>query len=91
MARINAISRERCVTIIVKVFQMMKAPTNRAIPAKIMNRMPTIFMSFLMESAFSLETLWPVTASAPSGTTLFRFAASSVWLTPSAALTLMVS
>ena len=29
-ARVSAISRDRCVTIIVKVFQMMKDPTNEA-------------------------------------------------------------
>ena len=38
IARSSAISRERWVTIIVKVFQMMKEPTNSAMPAKIMNR-----------------------------------------------------
>ena len=38
-ARSSAISRDRWVTIIVNVFQMMKEPTNRAMPAKIMNRM----------------------------------------------------
>ena len=40
-ARVSAISRERCVTIIVKVFQMMKDPTNNAIAAKIVNSTPT--------------------------------------------------
>ncbi len=91
MARISAISRERWVTIIVKVFQMMKAPTNRAMPAKIMKRIPTIFRSFSMASAFSFATVLPVTASAPAGTTASRRSASSVWLTPSSALTSMVS
>ena len=48
IARSSAISRERWVTIIVKVFQMMNEPTNRAMPAKIMNRIPTILRSFLI-------------------------------------------
>jgi hypothetical protein len=68
-ARSSAISRERWVTIIVKVFQMMKAPTNRAMPAKTVKRIPTIFSSSLMASEFSFETAAPVTASVPSGTT----------------------
>ena len=34
IARSSAISRDRWVTIIVKVFQMMNEPTNRAMPAK---------------------------------------------------------
>ena len=45
MARSSAISRERWVTIIVKVFQMMNEPTNSATPAKTMNRILTIFRS----------------------------------------------
>ena len=40
-ARSRAISRERWVTIIVNVFQMMNEPTNSAMPAKIMNMMLT--------------------------------------------------
>ena len=91
MARSRAISRERWVTIIVKVFQMMKDPTNSATPAKIMNMMPTILRSFLIASELSLATVLPVTASSPSGTTALRFLASSAWLTPLSALTLMLS
>ena len=87
----SAISRERWVTIIVNVFQMMKEPTNSATPAKIMNRIPTNLRSSLTASEFSLATVAPVTASVPSGTTAARLAASSFWLTPSSALTLMVS
>ncbi len=87
----SAVSRERWVTIIVNVFQMMKEPTNSATPAKIMNRIPTNLRSFLTASEFSLATVAPVTASVPSGTTAARFAASSFWVTPSSALTLMAS
>ena len=65
----SAVSRERWVTIIVNVFQMMKEPTNSATPAKIMNRIPTNLRSFLTASEFSLATVAPVTASVPSGTT----------------------
>ena len=87
----SAISRDLWVTIIVNVFQMMNDPTNRAIPAKIMNRMPTILRSFCTASEFSCATVSPVTASAPFGTTASSRFASSVWLTPSSALTPMVS
>ena len=54
--RIRAISRERWVTIIEKVFQMMKPPTNSATPAKIMNRTFTIFSSSFTAAAFSSDT-----------------------------------
>ena len=92
IARISAISRERWVTIIVKVFQMMKAPTNSAMPAKIVNRMLTIFRSCLDGVRVLLrDTVAPVTASAPSGTTVDRLSTSSAWLTPSSAPTSMVS
>ena len=87
----SAISRDLWVTIIVNVFQMMKEPTNRAIPAKIMNRMPTTLRSFSTASEFSCATVFPVTASAPSGTTALSRFVSSAWLTPSSALTPMLS
>ena len=66
-ARSSAISRDRWVTIIVKVFQMMKEPTNSAMPAKTMNRIPTILKFSLMASEFSSATVLPVTASVPVG------------------------
>ena len=91
IARINAISRERWVTIIVKVFQMMKPPTNNAMPAKIVSRMLTILRSASTAFAFSSDTVAPVTASAPSGTTVDRLSTSSAWLTPSSAPTSIVS
>ena len=72
IARSSAISRERWVTVIVNVFQMMKEPTNSAIPAKITKRIPTILKFSLTASAFSLATVAPVTASVPSGTTADR-------------------
>ena len=65
IARSSAISRDRCVIVIVNVFQMMKAPTKSAMPAKIMNKIPTILSSSLTASAFSFETDAPVTASVP--------------------------
>ena len=67
IARSSAISRDRWVTVIVKVFQMMNEPTNSAMPAKIPNRMPTILKFALIASAFSLATAAPVTASVPVG------------------------
>ena len=53
IARSSAISRDRWVTIIVKVFQMMNEPTNRAIPAKRPKMTPTILKFVLVASAFS--------------------------------------
>ncbi len=91
MARSRAISRERWVTIIVKVFQMMNEPTNNAMPAKIMNMIPTILRSFLTASELSLATVLPVTASMPSGRSALNRFASVAWLTPSLALTLIAS
>ena len=69
IARSSAISRERWVTVIVKVFQMMKDPTKSAMPAKIPNMIPTILKFSLIASAFSSATASPVTASVPCGTT----------------------
>ena len=89
MARSRAISRDRCVMIIVNVFQMMKPPTKSAMPAKIMNRIPTIFSSSLMASAFSFETEAPVTASVPSGRTALMRSLSSFCAMPSFAATPM--
>ena len=77
--------------IMVKVFQMMKAPTKSAMPAKTVNRTPTIFRSSLMASAFSFETVAPVTASAPVGTTASSRRASSFWEIPSSPATPIVS
>ena len=83
MARSRAISRERWVTIIVKVFQMMKEPTNRATPAKIMNRMPTILRSFLIASELSFATVLPGDGLETVGKVGTQVAsASSAWLTP---------
>src|SRR4051812_27996524 len=91
IARSSAISRERWVTVIVKVFQMMNEPTNSAMPAKAPNTMPTIWKLAFVASEFSFTTVAPVTASAPWGTTAESRWASSVWETPGSALTSMES
>ena len=91
MARSNAISRERWVTVIVKVFQMMNEPTNSAMPAKMPKRIPTIRKFSLVEAAFSFATAAPVSASVPCGITADSRSASADWLTPSSALTSIVS
>ena len=90
-ARIRAISRDRWVTIIVKVFQMMNEPTNKAMPAKIMNMMLTNFRSSLTASEVSCATCAPVTASAASGTAASSRFARAASVTPSSARTLMAS
>ena len=69
IARSSAISRDRWVTIIVNVFQMMKPPTNSATPAKTANRMLRNWKSWLIASDASFATCAPVTASMPCGTT----------------------
>ena len=56
-----------------------------------MKRIPTNFRSVWIASEFSWATVAPVTASAPWGTTALNRCASSVWLTPSSALTSIVS
>ena len=91
IARSSAISRDRWVTVIVNVFQMMNAPTNSAMPAKAPKRMPTIWKFALVAAAFSSATVLPVTASVPSGRTCEIRSASSVWDTPSSARTSIAS
>jgi hypothetical protein len=91
MARSRAISRDRWVIVIVNVFQMMNEPTNKAIPAKIMNITVTTFRSVFTASADSFTTVAPVTASVPSGSTLLILCARSAGATPGSALTLIVS
>jgi hypothetical protein len=75
----------------VKVFQMMKEPTNRAMAAKVPKTMPTTLKFALVASAFSVATVAPVTASVPSGRTADSRYARSAWETPGSALTSMVS
>ena len=82
IARSSAISRERWVTVIVNVFQMMNEPTNSAMPAKVPKTSPTILKFSLIASAFSLATPAPVMASVPSGITAESRWASSVCETP---------
>ena len=91
MARSRAISRDRWVIVMVKVFQMMNEPTNRAIPAKIMNSTVTNLRSAFTASVDSFTTVAPVTASAPSGNTALIRCARSAGATPGAALTLIES
>ena len=67
MARSSAISRERWVTIIVKVFQMMNEPTNSATCGEDHEQDLDDLQSSSIASEFSWATVAPVTASVPSG------------------------
>jgi hypothetical protein len=74
-----------------KVFQMMKDPTNSAIPAKnvsseLMKRMPP-----LTRPACSAATWSPVRASTPEGSMAPMRSASTSAVVPSAALATTVS
>lgn len=82
----NASSRVRWATCMEKVFQMMKDPTNSAMPANPVSAMVTMPSPAVTASACSSATCCPVTASSPSGRTAPIRCASSSSDVPSAAL-----
>ena len=65
---------------------MMKAPTTIAITAKVVRKMEMTSRNWPIWSWVSSTTLSPVTAVKPSGATAAAASASSVWETPSAAV-----
>ncbi len=75
----------------VNVFQMMKAPTNSAMPAKISSRIVRKFSESWILAENSAASAEPVIASAPAGSTVRIRAASWVWLTLASALTTICS
>ncbi len=76
-ARSSASSRERWPMSIEKVFTMMKAPTNRATPAKASKMVVKKLTPSWMADAFSAWMSAPVTASAPAGSTAATASRSS--------------
>ena len=88
-ARSSASSRARWPMSIEKVLMMMKAPTNRATPAKTSRKVVKKPRPCWTAASLSASTSAPVTASAEGGRTSAMESRRVDWVTPCSAVTVI--
>jgi hypothetical protein len=81
----------RCATRIENVLMMRNVPTTREMAAKTSRNVLRKSRAEPIASCVSAATSSPVAASRPAGSTSATAAAASRWVTPSAAVTAMLS